>query len=111
MVDTPSLDVTSLQAPKLDFDHNPSLPAWDCSHSMHPSDTKNCWAITAFETCSGGQWAYDVVMRVGGSSKRAFEMFGALQKADCSSCNVSKADCANSMFPNEPKVCWAATAY
>ena len=41
---------------------------WDCTNSPTPDNDKTCWADEAYQRCAGGQWAYDAVMKAGGSS-------------------------------------------
>jgi len=40
---------------------------WDCRNSPTPNNRSTCWADEAYQKCGGGQWAYDAVMKAGGS--------------------------------------------
>ena len=87
-------------------------PAWDCSNSMYPNNSGDCWGATAWNKCGYAQWAYDAVMNAGGVSQKGYELFQALEKNNCGKCDVSKAGCENSMWKDANKPdCWAAEAY
>jgi hypothetical protein len=72
---------------------------WDCNNSMYPENVTTCWADEAFQKCSGGQWAYDAVMQVGGGNRDAFDLMNGMVKGDCANCDVTKSGCENSMYP------------
>ena len=50
-------------------------------------------------------------MNAGGSGKDAYELLQDLMKGGCAKCDTTKADCENSMFPDNQGDCWAADAY
>ena len=84
---------------------------WNCKHSPTPNNKSTCWADEAYQRCGGGQWAYDAVMKAGGSTQEAYFMLQAMIEGDCASCDVSKANCRDSPTPNNKHTCWADEAF
>ena len=100
----------SSQAVRMNSDNQLGAPAWDCVNSPTPNNKSTCWGDEAYQRCHGGQWAYDAVMKAGGSTKEAYDLLEALKLADCPSIQ-KKSDCKNSPTPDNKNTCWADDAY